>query len=100
MPAGNYWVLLVSVLIEAVSFAMFSPLMDALTIISIDSKERARINSTLSVVAILLTFSFGLIAGQLSGHNRIYPFILNIFLLFIGMGFVSVTYSIQKQKAT
>lgn len=40
MPAGNYVLLLISVLIEAASLAMFGPLMDALTIISIDSAER------------------------------------------------------------
>ena len=43
MPAGNYWLLLISVLIEAISLAMFTPLMDSLVIISIAPEERARI---------------------------------------------------------
>ena len=52
MPAGNYLLLLISVLIEAVSLTIFGPLMDALTIISIDNAERARINSILAMVVI------------------------------------------------
>ncbi len=82
MPSGNYYLLLVSVLIEAASLAMFGPLMDALTIISIAGAERARINAILYVVVILLTSPFGWIAGQLSEINRVLPFVLNISFFF------------------
>jgi hypothetical protein len=95
MPAGNYFLLLLSVLIEAVSLALFAPLMDALTIISIDDAERARINSILYVVVILLTSPFGWIAGQLSEANRVFPFILNILLFFMGMGLVWLAWRLR-----
>ena len=52
MTAGNYVLLLVSVLIEAASLAVFGPLMDALTVVSIDNAERARVNAIVFVVVV------------------------------------------------
>jgi MFS family permease len=98
MPSGNYILLLISVLIEAASLAMFGPLMDALTIVSIDNLERARINSILYVVMILLTSPFGWIAGQLSELNRVLPFILNICFFFIGMVLVWLAWRLRKRE--
>jgi MFS family permease len=84
IPAGNYLLLLLSVLIEALSIAMFRPLMDSLIIISIDKQERARINAIMAVIVLLLASPFGWIAGQLSEINRTFPFILNIGLYVLG----------------
>jgi MFS family permease len=100
MPAGNYALLLISVLIEAASLAMFGPLMDALTIISIDEAERARINSILYAVVIMLTSPFGWIAGLLSEINRVLPFVLNISLFFVGMGLVWLAWRLRDRGAT
>jgi len=100
MPAGNYALLLISILIEAASLAMFGPLMDALIIISIDNAERARINSILAAIAILLTSPFGWIAGQLSEINRVLPFVLNISLFFVGMGLVWLAWRLRDRGAT
>jgi MFS family permease len=83
MPPGNYWLLLLSILIEAISIATYSPLIDSLFIVSIASEERARINAILFAVIILLTSPFGWISSQLSELNRIYPFIFNIFLFLL-----------------
>jgi MFS family permease len=98
MPAGNYVLLLISVLIEAASLAMFGPLMDALTIISIDDTERARINSILYVIVILLTSPFGWIAGQLSELNRVLPFALNISFFFVGMVLVGLAWRMREKN--
>jgi MFS family permease len=100
MPSGNYFLLLISVLIEAASLAMFGPLLDALTIISIDNAERARINSILFAVVILLTSPFGWIAGQLSEINRVLPFVLNICLFIIGSGLVWLAWRWRDRGAT
>ena len=100
MPTGNYLLLLISVLIEAASLAMFGPLMDALTIISIDDAERARINSILYAVVILLTSPFGWIAGQLSEINRVLPFILNISLFITGIGLVWLAWRMRDREVT
>jgi Na+/melibiose symporter-like transporter len=98
MPAGNYLLLLISVLIEAASLAIYGPLMDALVILSIDNVERARINSILAVVVILLTSPFGWIAGQLSETNRGFPFVLNISFFFVGMGLVWLAWRLRGQE--
>jgi MFS family permease len=84
MPPGNYGLLLVSVLVEAFSLALYRPLHDSLVIISIDKVERARINAIMAVVVLCLTSPFGWIAGQLSEMNRIFPFMLNLVLFVIG----------------
>lgn len=84
MPPGNYLILLVSVLLEGFSLALYRPLHDSLVIISIDRAERARINAIMAVVVISLTSPFGWIAGQLSVVNRILPFVLNIVLFGLG----------------
>jgi hypothetical protein len=73
--------------------------MDALVILSIDNVERARINSILAVVVILLTSPFGWIAGQLSEMNRGFPFVLNISFFFVGMGLVWLAWRLRGQEA-
>jgi MFS family permease len=98
MPPGNYWLLLLSVLIDAVSVAMFDPLMQSLVIVSITKEERARINAILMVVVIVLTSPFGWIAGQLSEMNRILPFVLNIGLFLIGGILVLLAWRFAKQS--
>ncbi|MGE5643559.1 MAG: MFS transporter, partial [Byssovorax cruenta] len=83
-PAQNYGLLLLSVLIEACSFAVVNPLVDRMTVLTIEPKERARILSIIFVVVILLSSPFGWIAGTLSGINKILPFLLNISLFLLG----------------
>jgi MFS family permease len=98
MPAGNYTLLLISVLIEAVSVAMLSPVMDSLVIISIAKQERARINAIIAVVVIALTSPFGWIAGQLSEIDRALPFYLNIALFILGSILVVFAWRIAHQR--
>lgn len=83
-PAQNYAVLLLSVFLEACSFAVVNPLVDRMTVLTIDAKERARILSIIFVGVILFSSPFGWIAGTLSGINKDLPFILNIGLFAIG----------------
>jgi len=83
-PEQGYGVLILSVLLEAFSFATVSPLIDRMTVLTVDPKERARILSILSVVIILLTSPFGWVAGTLSALDKGFPFTLNIVLLVVG----------------
>jgi Na+/melibiose symporter-like transporter len=83
-PAQNYILLVLSVLLEACSYATVSPLVDRLTVVTIDPEERARILSIIFVVVILLSSPFGWIAGTLSGINKSLPFFLNIGLFTLG----------------
>jgi MFS family permease len=83
-PSQGYAFLVLNALLEACSFAVLGPFLDKLSIISVDPKERARIQSILFVGVILFSSPFGWIAGTLSGINKDLPFILNIVLFAIG----------------
>jgi MFS family permease len=83
-PDQGYFFLIVSVFLEACCFAAVSPLVDRMVVLTIDPKERARIQSILYVGIILLTSPFGWIAGTLSGLDKGLPFILNIALFAVG----------------
>ena len=83
-PELGYGFLITSTLLEACSFAVISPLVDQMVVLTVDAKERARIQSILFVGIILITSPFGWIAGQLSEINKDLPFILNIILFSIG----------------
>ena len=91
MPAANYPLLILSLVLEAVALASITPLLDSITALSINPDERARIMSLLSVVVILFTAPFGWIAGQLSEINRILPFALNLVLFVIGAVLIALT---------
>ena len=84
IPEKGYALLLVSILLEACSTAVVSPLVDQMTVRTVEPKERARIQSILYVGIILLTSPFGWIAGTLSQANKNWPFILNICLFAAG----------------
>ena len=83
-PELGYPSLILSVLLEACSFAAVSPLVDQMTVLTISARERARIQSILYVGIILLTSPFGWIAGTLSEISKDLPFILNIVLFAVG----------------
>ena len=83
-PELNYPFLIVSVLLEALCFAAVYPLVDKMVVLTIDAKERARIQSLVYVGIILITSPFGWIAGNLSELDKSLPFVLNIALFTVG----------------
>ena len=83
-PDKSYTFLIANVFLEACCFAAVSPLVDKLTVLTIDPQERARILSILYVGIILITSPFGWIAGTLSSMDKNLPFVLNIALFSIG----------------
>jgi len=83
-PDQGYLFLTISVLLEACCFATVSPLVDQMVVLTIDPKERARIQSIMYVGTILISSPFGWIAGTLSAINKSLPFILNIVLFAVG----------------
>jgi DHA1 family tetracycline resistance protein-like MFS transporter len=87
-PVKGYLPLLLSTLIEAVSYATVSTLLDKMVVVTVEPKERARILAILYVIVILFTTPFGWIAGRLSEVNRILPFVLNIVFFAIGGGLI------------
>lgn len=84
LPEKNYWLLLVSVLLEASGLAMVGPLLDKMTVVTVEPKERARILSIMYVVVIVLASPFGWIGGLLSSVDRVLPFYLSMSLFAVG----------------
>ena len=84
VPEKNYILLFISIILEAGGAAVLYPLVNRLTVLTIDPKERARIQSLLYVGVILVTAPFGWAGGLLSTLNKGYPFILNFCLLSLG----------------
>ncbi len=85
-PVQGYVSLILSVCLEACSFAVVGPLMDKLTAVSVDPKERARILSLVFMAVVLITSPFGWVAGMLSEIDRALPFVLCLILYAIGAG--------------
>lgn len=83
-PEQGYGMLLLSVFLEACSFAAVSPLVDQMIVLTVDAQERARVQSLIYVGVILLTSPFGWIAGELSAIDKVLPFVLTIVLYSIG----------------
>jgi MFS family permease len=83
-PDQGYFFLFISVFLEACCFAAVYPLVDQMVALTIDPKERARIQSILYVGVILLVSPFGWIAGTLSELNKSLPFILSMILFAAG----------------
>ncbi len=83
-PEIGYGMLLLSALLEACSLATTNLLVDQMLVLTIDPKERARIQSILCVGIIMITAPFGWVAGILSGLDKNFPFILNIVLFLVG----------------
>ena len=89
-PSGSYFVLVLSIALEACSFATVGPLVDRMVVVTVDAKERARI----------LTSPFGWIAGKLSSINKTLPFVLNIGLYLLGVGLALLAGKLAARKET
>lgn len=79
-PKDNLAFLLIYVLLEAFAYALVVPQKDSLQVLMIDPAERARIFALLIAAMIGISAPFGWIAGELSQHDRSWPFVLNIVL--------------------
>ena len=90
MPAHAAPLLVISVVLEAVAYALISPMTESLLAVALDSHERARISAMVYVAMIVFTSPFGWIAGQLSAIDRSLPFALNLGLSVIGVGLVGL----------
>jgi hypothetical protein len=66
---------------EAVALAVLGPLCESLMSVSIPAAERARTNSLITAIILLISAPVGWIAGQLSQYSRALPLVLNLCLL-------------------
>lgn len=96
-PQQSYAFLVANVIMDASCFAAVSPLVDKMVVLTVDPKERARIQSILAVGIILITAPFPWIAGNLSEIDRIYPFVLNIVLFAIGAALAYIAGNVSQK---
>lgn len=100
IPEKGYVLLLVSVLLETCSYAALGTQLDRMLVVTVEAKERSRILAILLLIQVGATSPFGWIAGQLSAHNRNFPFILNIILFGIGVLLVYRAARLTRRKPT
>lgn len=84
LPEKSYFLLLISVLLEACGMTTVGPLLDKMTVVTVNAQERARILSIMYVTVIVLTSPFGWIAGTLSSMDRVLPFVMSLALYGVG----------------
>ncbi len=84
VPPKGFFLLAMSIVIEAIALSLISPLLDSMQIIMVDPKERSRIISLMYVMVIALSSPFGWIAGMLSSIDRRLPFVLILIMLSFG----------------
>ncbi len=95
IPLGSaaIWAVFLSAVFDAFAFTILSPLTETLLSVNIPARERARVNSLITALILLVSAPIGRIAGQLSALDRIYPLMLNIGLLLLEM--LIAAYSIR-----
>ncbi len=79
--ASAVWAVFLSVACDAFALALLGPLTESLMSVSIPAGERARINSLIFAVILLVSTPAGWIAGQASERSRIFPLVLNLCLV-------------------
>jgi len=82
--------------LQACAFGLVMPRKDTIVALSLDSEERARMTSILTVVMLGVTIPFGYIAGYLSEINRNLPFLLNIALFALTFAIVLASRKLKK----
>lgn len=81
--AGALWAVFFSVICQSFAAAVLGPLCESIMSVVIPEKERARINSFIFAVTLLISTPAGWVAGDLSQRNRSLPMILNLCLILI-----------------
>ncbi len=84
VPPKGFFLLAVSIVVEAFAVSLISPLLDSMQILMVNPQERSRIISLIYVIVIALSSPFGWIAGMLSSMDRRLPFVLILVLLAVG----------------
>ncbi|WDL98564.1 MFS transporter [Alicyclobacillus sp. ALC3] len=75
------WIVFLSAICEASSLAILGPLTESIMSVVIPSEERARVNSFVTALILLLSTPVGWIAGSLFQTNFTFPMVLNLCLI-------------------
>lgn len=80
MPVGAYWMVLLTVVMEAFALSMLTPLATSLQMVNIDREERARMLGFFAALCMMVTSPLSTVAGAIAEANRALPFALNLAL--------------------
>lgn len=81
----GYTLLVLSLVFEALAFAVLHTLRESLVAIHVHPEDRSRVMALLQTTVMLVSIPFGYIAGLLSDINRALPFVLTMLLCALGM---------------
>lgn len=81
LPSRLFAAVIVSAVCDALALAVLGPMGDSMMALAIPSEIRARANSLITAMIMLLAMPVGWIAGWLSQRDRILPLMLNLVLL-------------------
>jgi MFS family permease len=95
---GAIWAVFLSAICEAFALAVLGPLSESMMSVTIPAKERARANSLITAMILLISIPVGWSAGQLSQRNRMLPLVMNLFLLIAEFLMVLIITRISKKK--
>ena len=79
-PVGNFFMPFLYTFLEACAFSLVMPRRDSIVALLIDSDERARISSIMTVMTLGCSIPFGYFAGWVSDMDRRLPFALDTVL--------------------
>jgi len=82
IPAGNLPLLVLCLFFEACAQGLVLPRRDSIQALFIHPGERARLNSVLAMIVMLITIPFGYLSGWLSGIDGRLPFVM-IIVIFV-----------------
>jgi MFS family permease len=85
LPTTALWAVFFSVICKAFALAVLNPLIESIMLVVVPENGRARINSLVIAVMLLISIPAGWIAGYLSQYNRALPMVMNLCFIFIGI---------------
>lgn len=81
LPFLSIWAVVLSAVCDALALAILGPLTESMMAVAIPTAIRARSNSLITAMIMLIGMPVGWIAGWLSQQNRMLPLVLNLVLL-------------------
>lgn len=93
MPQGAYWLVLLTVVMEAFAISLLNPLSNSLQVVNIDREERARMLGFFAAICMLITSPLSTIAGAIAEQNLALPYVLNL-----GLTVAAIVFAIMLWK--
>lgn len=87
-----------SAICEAFALAVLGPLIESMMSVAIPVKERARVNSLITAMVLLISIPVGWLAGQFSQYNRMLPLVMNLGLLIAEFMMVLIITRMSEKK--